>query len=283
MRRIFMLTALSVKLTEQPSGIRGIAHRLKRDKIQIDVLRSRGVTLKHVTYISFSGQVRLDKTDKIIGSQRSRLLCSDKLIFPHHSGYKRFLSQSFASRLCTNAALAVLQDMENSDRLRVGIMDRHGTNAEFLMCVLKYCGDVTVITNNSAAYRRVLDAALNDLGATAVVTQNAAELLTRDFVIIPEKIYEPVSINSTALVLGIGREDVNSPNYFYSYKIKMPNGFNEIKPPELDGEYFCSALYTLASQYELGSMVPVRIEGNGKTRTVETLRAYLAKLLDNHS
>ena len=278
-----MLTALSVKLSEHPTGIRGIAHRLKRDKIQIDVRQSRGVTLKHVTYISFSGQVRLDKTDKIIGSQRSRLLCSDKLIFPHHSGYKRFSSYGFASRLCTNAALAVLRGMENSDRLRVGIIDRHGKNAEFLLSVLKYCNDVTVITNNSPAYREVLDAALVDLGATAVVTQNSAELLTRDFVIIPGKTYEPVPLNSSTLVLGIAADDVQSPNYYYSYKIKMPNGFNELKPPELDGEYFCSALYTLAAQYELGSMVPVRIEGDGKTRTVETLRAYLAKLVDNHS
>ena len=103
-----MLTALSVKMAERPAGIKGIAHKLKRDKIQINVLESRGVALKHVTYISYSGQVKLDKTDKIIGSQRSRLLCSDKLIFPHHSGYKRFSSPSFSARLCTNTALSIL-------------------------------------------------------------------------------------------------------------------------------------------------------------------------------
>ena len=91
-----MLTALSVRLPERQTGIRGAAQRLRRDKIQIEVKKARGVTLKHITYISFSGQVRLDKTDKIIGSQRSRLLCSDKLIFPHHSGYKRFSSAAFS-------------------------------------------------------------------------------------------------------------------------------------------------------------------------------------------
>ena len=97
------------------------------------------------------------------------------------------------------------------------------------------------------------------------------------------EILEPMTFNGEPLVLGVEKEGVNSPNYFYSYKIKVPNGFAELKPEELDGEYFCSALYTLAAQYELGGIVPVRIEGEGKTRTVETLRAYLAKLLDNHS
>ena len=278
-----MLTALSVKMAERPAGIKGIVNKLKRDKIQINVLESRGVALKHVTYISYSGQVKLDKTDKIIGSQRSRLLCSDKLIFPHHSGYKRFSSPSFSARLCTNTALSILQGLENREALRLGIADRRGRHTDFMLSVLKLCADVTVLTSNLGAYRDALDTALTEMGATAALTQNQSDLSDCDFIIIPEKIYEPMTFNGEPLVLGVEKEGVNSPNYFYSYKIKVPNGFAELKPEELDGEYFCSALYTLAAQYELGGIVPVRIEGEGKTRTVETLRAYLAKLLDNHS
>ncbi len=179
-----MLTALSVKMAERPAGIKGIVNKLKRDKIQINVIESRGVALKHVTYISYSGQVKLDKTDKIIGSQRSRLLCSDKLIFPHHSGYKRFSSPSFSARLCTNTALSILQGLENREALRLGIADRRGRHTDFMLSVLKLCADVTVLTSNLGAYRDALDTALTEMGATAAVTQNQSDLSDCDFIII---------------------------------------------------------------------------------------------------
>lgn len=274
-----MLTALSVRLPERQTGIRGAAQRLRRDKIQIEVKKARGVTLKHITYISFSGQVRLDKTDKIIGSQRSRLLCSDKLIFPHHSGYKRFSSAAFSSRLCENAAISILRNLENSRNIKLGIVDARGGCQDFFLSVLKYCADVKTFCVNPEVYREALDSALCEMGAAAVVTREMSDMYDRDFIIIPEKPPAPLKLSTNALVLGTCRDSAAAPNYFFSYKIKVPNGFDEIKPPELDGEYFCSALYTLGSQYELGSIVPVLIEGEGKTRTIETLRAYLAKCM----
>ncbi|HCA05178.1 MAG TPA: hypothetical protein DEO32_04695 [Ruminococcaceae bacterium] len=276
-----MLTALSVKLPERPSGIRAAARRLKRDKIQIDVRRARGVTLRHIIYISYSGQVRLDKTDRVIGSQRSKLLCSDKLVFPHHSGYRRFYSTSFKTRLCTNAALAIIKSLKNSERLRLGIADARGGCVEFFLSALKYCSDVTVYTNNTAAYREALDEALCEIGATAEVTQNPGTLASRDLIIIPEKNYGQILPDEKSLVLCIDKDDAKNPNSYFDYKINVPSGFDSIKPDDLDSVYFCSALYTLATQYELGSMVPREIAGGGKIRTIESLSSYLANLLDN--
>lgn len=272
-----MLTALSVRLPEQQTGIKQLARRLRRDKVQIDIKRARGVTLKHITYISYSGQVRLDKTDKIIGSQRSRLLCSDNLVFPHHSGYMRFDSRAFTSRLCSNAALAVLQRLKPSCSVRLGIVDSRGVHTELMRRALAFCADVTVITDNGQAYRAETERAMDELGAASFVTSNPADLKNCGLVLIPDKTYAQLCIGDNALVIASEPPEKPRENWFYRYKVKMPNGFSSLKPDELDGEYFCSALYTLGAQYELGSMVPVLVEADGKTCTIETLCA----LLDN--
>ena len=264
-----MLTALSVKLPEQPPGFKRFLGKLRGDRVQIDIKRARGVTLKHVTYISFSGQVRLDKTDKIIGSQRSRLLCSDKLVFPRQSGYHRFDASDFNVRLCTNTALAVLQ--RRGESIRLGIADFDGRYTELTLSALRLCNNVTVITNRGDIYRETNEQALDELGASAYITSNAEDMSESDLIIIPEPSYAPLGISPDAVVLAVEPPPNQNNNWFYRYKIKIPNGFDAIKPEDLDGAYFCSALYTLGSQYELGSIVPVRVEADGRTCTVETL------------
>lgn len=271
-----MLTALSVQLREQPAGVKRWLGRLRRDRVQIDIKRARGVTLKHVTYISFSGQVRLDKTDKIIGSQRSRLLCSDKLVFPRQSGYQRFDAPDFNARLCANTALAVLRQCGGD--VHPGIVDRHGRHTGLTRSALGLCSSVTVITNRGDIYREANEQALDELGAAAFVTTNAADLAKCDLVIVPEPDFEPLCLSPNAVVLAVEPPSRQTPSWFYRYKIKIPNGFDSIKPEDLDGAYFCSALYTLGAQYELGSIVPVRIEADGRTCTVATLCDLL---LDN--
>ena len=83
-----MITALSVSIPEHRKGIMGLADRLKKDKLEVEICKARGVQLKHITYTSFSGEIRLDKASRAIGAQRGQLLCSEKLVFPHKSGYK---------------------------------------------------------------------------------------------------------------------------------------------------------------------------------------------------
>ncbi len=271
-----MLTALSVRIPEQPSGVRRLAHRLRRDKVKITFRRARGVTLKHVTYISYSGQVRLEKTDSVIGIQRSRLLCADNLIFPHNSGYRRFSSRSFKQRLCTNTALAVLKALPPDAALRLGIADIYGGFPEFMLKALRCCGDVTVLTRGGEVYAEAQELALNELGASAVITSRPEDLRGCDLVVAPDSGCVLPDLGENTVVLAVeppSRE--RSEQWYYSYKIQVPGGFDGIKPEELDGEYFCSALYTLGEQYELGSMVPERVGGSGRTRTIETLCASL--------
>lgn len=271
-----MITALSVSIPEHRKGIMGLADRLKKDKLEVEICKARGVQLKHITYTSFSGEIRLDKASRAIGAQRGQLLCSEKLVFPHKSGYKRFFSTSFSARLCTNMALSVLQECKCSASLRVGIYDLKATDCDFLINVLEYCSDVVAVTQNERPYFYVADRALDEIGATALITKNTSELSECDLIIAPSVIDVSLPLKASAIVLTTKRPKCKVGGMvYYRYNFSMPNGFAGIKPEELDEEYFCSALYTLGAQYELGSIVPLSCRNENMSQTVKSLCAAI--------
>ena len=273
-----MITALSVRIPESGEGIKKFANKLRRDKVEIKINRARGVALKHITYTSFSGEVRLDRADRIIGEQRSQLLCSDKLIFPHRSGYRRFESQSFSSRLCANMALAVLKEFGQSADLRLGIYDPRAVAADFMLKSLEYCSNPIAVSYNHEPYTLARERALDELGASVTVTKNISELDKCDFIVAPANISERLPAKANTVILTVGDPSVPIGGECYgSYCFRMPNGFDTIKPHELSEEYFCSALYTLGAQYELGSIIPLSCTGKSGSQTVKSL----CKLLDN--
>ena len=273
-----MITALSVKVPEKTTGVNKLINKIRRDKVESTIKRARGVSVRHITYTSYSGKIKLEKTDRIIGEQRTQLLCDKNLKFPLESGYKRFDCIDFSSRLCTNMALCVLMEYENPEKLKIGIYDKDGNNANFLYYVLEYCSNVTVVTHNTDEYKMVLDRALDELGASAVITESVSEIENCNFVVAPQIIEEQLPLKSDTLVLTAGCPKVhNNGMLYYKYHFKMPNGFDVLKPDALDEEYFCSSLYTLASQYELGSIVPLVCSNYSTSQTTKSLCAYVSR------
>ena len=271
---MILITALSVKIPEQRRGIRGWADRLRGDRVQVNLLRARGVTLRHVIYTSYSGEVKLEKADEAVGMQRGRLLCSDRLEFPPRSGYKRFSSAAFSSRLCTNFALSVL-DGGQAD-VRVALYDPDAACADLLPHLLACCGDVTAVTDCFEPYLCAADRALEELGAAAVITRRREELSGCGLVIAPRPVREPLPLCEKAVVLTAGKPLVSlNGSVLWRYHFKMPDGFADIKPEELSEEYFCSALYTLGSQFELGSIVPLSAQGERGSCDAKALAAIL--------
>lgn len=271
-----MITSLCLKLPDKPRGIKKLIYHLRRDRVEAEIKKARGVSVKQVTYTSYSGKVRLDKIDCIIGAQRNHLLCSSKLKFPENSGYRRFSSNVFSARLCTNMALCAVKCCLRPETLKVGIYDPDGDSHDFLIHILKYCSDVAVVTDYEQPYRYELDKAMDELGASAVVTKSRNELADCNFVIAPCVIEEVLPFKQETLVLTAGRPAVPSSGLvYYKYHLRMPNGFDILKPDGLDEEYFCSALYTLASQYQLGSVIPSICRNYSSSQTVKSLCAYL--------
>ena len=277
-----MITALTVNLPEKRKGILGIADKIRRDKVDIKLKKARGVSLKHITYTSYSGKIKLQYIDHLIGVQRNRLVCVENLAFPQNSGYRRFSAPDFSCRLCTNMALSALKDCEQSENLCVGIYDPEGYSADVIFEVLKYCSDVRIITDNSELYRPELERAMEEFGATAILTENRSEIDNCNFIIAPTQICEvlPIKIDSVVLTVGCPKEKVSGLVY-HKYYLRVPKGFDLLKPAELDDEYFCSALYSLAAQYELGSVVPTLCSSYSSSQTLKSLCAYLSNLSAN--
>lgn len=271
-----MITTLSVKLPEKPKGIKSLFYALRRDKAAVEIKKARGVSVKQITYTSYSGKVRLDKVDCIIGAQRNHLICSPKLRFPENSGYRRFSSNAFSIRLCTNMALSTVESCLHPELLKVGIYDPDGDSHEIMFHILKHCCEVKVVTNDYDSYQFELERAMDELGASAVVTKNTDDLSECQLVVAPCIIEEKLPLKPDTLVLTVGapKAELNGLVY-YKYRLRMPKGFEILKPQDFDEEYFCSALYTLASQYELGSIIPQLCQNCSSSQTVKSLCAYL--------
>ena len=118
-----MITALSIKIPEKKKGLRSFADKLRSDRVEAEDKTAGSVTLRHIVYTSYSGELKLERLNSLAGVERCRLLCSERLIFPRQSGYRRFCSTAFSSRLCTNFALGVLKSFKNAADLRVAIYD----------------------------------------------------------------------------------------------------------------------------------------------------------------
>ena len=258
-----MLTALSVKLPKRKRGMSSLFDRLRRDRVEVEEQSAGSVTLRHVIYTSYSGELKLEKLNYAVGVERRRMLCSDRLIFPRQSGYRRFCSTAFSSRLCTNFALGVLKSSKKAANLRVTIYDPAAYCADYLISVLECCSDVTVVTSCFEPYFCVLDRALCELGATAMVTKNRSELERGDIVIAPQQIAEEIRLSDSAVLFTVSRPPKSVRcRAFYKYHFKMPNTFAKLKPEGLSEEYFCSALYAIGAQYQLGSILPLSAEGS---------------------
>lgn len=271
-----MITALNVEVPDKGRGIIRLINSLKRDKYEISLNRARGVCLKKINVRTYSGRVKLDKLDCILGANHKNILCPDNIKFPIESGFHKFESDIFASRLCTNMGLEILRNCHFTDDIHLGIYDTNGNSADFLLYALKYCSNITIITNAREIYSEQLDRAMNELGATAVISDKDEDLTDCNFIIAPEIINHTLPIKSESVVLTNRKPSAYiSASVYYNYIFKVPNGFDKIKPAELSDEYFCSALYILENQYELGSIIPKMCCNSSVSQTVKSLSAYM--------
>lgn len=277
-----MLTALTVKKHERRKGIKGLADRLRRDRAVVKIKRARGVYLKHITYISYGRKPRFEKLEKIVGDSKNRIICSPKIKFESDSKFKRFENSDFSARLCTNLAICLLSMCDFTEKLKIGIYDLDGRESEFLPYVMKYSSDVTVVTDCPDVYYDENELVMENMGACSVVTKRTEELEHCHLIIAPHTIEKTFSSNENTLILTNGRPKAElTGEVYYKYYFKMPNGFDRIKPQEIETEYFCSALYSLGRQYSLGSIVPTMCSNFSATQTVKSLYAMFEKLYKN--
>src|SRR5574344_2158761 len=143
-----MLTALTINTYQEKNPIKRLINKVKGNKINVSVKSSRGVSLRHIQYENITGKVNWLRLDSVIGAQRNHLLCDEKIIFPPNMGFKRFQSDEFNCRLCTNMGLYILSKLQAPEKIDVALYDKNGENSDLIAFLLKFSRNVTVVTEN---------------------------------------------------------------------------------------------------------------------------------------
>lgn len=270
-----MLTALTVTNKTDKVWFKRLINYIKGNKIKTEVKQVRGVTLRHIEYTNRTGTINWDEIDRFVGIQRNHLLCSEYLELPKNMGYKRFYSDEFAKRLCTNMALYVLDKVKNTENIKVGLYDISGDSSDVLIHLLKYCPNTITVTDNNEEYYQQSEYILQETGISPIITNSRESLEVCDLIVAPCVINEILPICNKAIVLTCGcpTKEQNGTLYF-RYHFKMPNKFDAIKPAELSDYYFASALYTKARQHQFGSIVPMLCSNYASGARIESLCAY---------
>lgn len=273
-----MIAVLNIKNAERKNGLKALTNLFVRSKISVELRQAADIQLMYVKYITKNGRINLDKLNKIVGNQRSRILCCNNISFPNESGFIKFNSNALRTRLCTNMAYGIISSIPNAVKLNIGIYDLNAEISDFLMLALECCKNVTVVTNEYETYRCRLDMALDEMGATAIVTNRPEDLSECDLVIASGEITESLPVKNNTVILASAKPKARqNGTVYYKYYFKIPEIIEKIKPEELDTEYFCSALYSLEGMHSLGSVMPYLCTGNNCSQTLKSMSAIIDK------
>lgn len=270
-----MLTALSITEKIEKNKLKHLFNIIRGNKITITLKQSGGVTLRRLQYFNRNGKINWDIIDEYVGIQRDGILCSEYLELPADMGYRRFASEEFSKRLCTNMALQILSKVQDASKLKVCFYDLYGESADTLIHILEYCPEVRVYTQNSELYSNIRDVILEDTGISPIISCDESILEDTDFLIAPCKIKNTLPLKNKAITLTSVCPDAGQKGALYfRYHFKMPTRFADIKPAELSDFYFATALYVKAKQHQLGTIVPMICSNYSSGARLESICAY---------
>lgn len=272
-----MLTSLHIETPQYSSKFTEALSKLRGDTIKTDVVNADFVEIKRVVYICRTGRINYKKLDKVVGAQRNRLICNEKVKLNKDYGYKRFEPIEYRRRLCTNFAIKLLE-ITNDKELSVGLVDMDASLITLPKYLLKFLSSITVVTDRVDVYSEVCELMLCDIGAPLIVTKSKDALKHCDLIIAPYDIDSSFAIKSGAVVL-TDKEDKNLDDCIlvYDYSINLSDNLVDICPKYIDYTYFAAALYTMGRVYTLGSKVPSLCMTRARVHTIYSLKKQLIK------
>ncbi len=275
-----MLTSLYIETPQYKSKLSEFFSRFMFDTMKVEIKSTADIDVKCIEYINRSGKVNFSKIDKAVGAQRNHLLCKSDLKLPKNSGYRRFSSNEFKARLCTNLAISLLSSLSESD-LSVGLIDEHASFTTLPKYLLKHTDSVVVVTEECGIYREVNENLLNDIGAPIRISKTIGSLYNCDLVIAPKPLKKSEGINTQALILTTQKPSfATDSTVIYDYHLELQDELKSIKPKGISDTYFAGALYTLLKVYSLGSKLPDLCISENKVHTPKSLKVLLENIHD---
>lgn len=269
-----MLVALNIKSQMPKTFFEKLLNKVRGDKIVTEISNVGGVALRDVTYIKRSGKINFEKLSCALGETRN-ILCCEGVTLPE--GFVRFENREFTSLLSINLGVFILSELKKAgEDLPVGFYDPDGLYSEHLSRLSRYNNNLIVVTDDTEQYDAISEKILDDSGAVVSVTDNRLRLTDCRLIIVPEGVSEPLATLGNTVVLSGKKPAVSlSGVCYYDYSMRTPDSFSQLKPPRFSAVYFSGALYSLARQYELGSVVPASCSNREFSQTPASLVKYL--------
>lgn len=269
-----MLTSLSVYTQTHNTRLGKLLSKIRRDSIEIYYTHKGDVKIKCIDYVQRTNNINWKKLDKIIGAQRSCLLCSKDVALNQSLQYKRFDDSEYKERLCTNMGITLANQL-SKDNISVGIIDKTGAFSTLPQCILKYTDNVIVVTENIDFYTRISENLIEETGAVVRLSQSQKSLCDCKLIIAPHKVTSNEGITQNSLLLTAHKPDIFLPCVcVYDYVIDFPKHLLQLCPNGMDKTYFASALYSLLNIYQLGALVPrlnISCDGAHTAMSLKTL------------
>lgn len=255
---------------------------LKR-KIRTEIKSSGGIDVRYIKCSLKGRKINWDKIRKLCSDDADRLLCSKELNIPEGKGIRRFCCNELKIRLSLNMAIEALSRCKGSaESIRVAVYDPDAVVADGVGAMLKYTDSLTVVTRMTGIYRAEAERIMDESGAVLNVSKSIRSLSTAQLVVAPLKLSTVLPLDKTSVVLTC-EEPACAQRCIVlsSYYFQLDNELALLLPKGFESEYFASALYTLCSRFELGSLVPLAAKGVGCEHTLVSLPKYLMNIALN--
>ena len=249
-----MLTALKIE-DHTRRGIKGMFTLLRHNRIRVEHLYCDNAAVKSIVYEHRRGKISWSAIDRFVRSNRGRVLCSADTQLPAACGYRRFDDRALSRRLCENAGLYLLGEID-APHVKVALIDNSGERTALCAYLTADTDNLLVITRCPRLYLHEADRILEQRGAVVRVSTGGADLSDADLIIAPEPIDRALNCAADAVILSGEPPQVsqNAP-VICGYLFELPEKYRSVKPPYLDDMYFASALYGIGGVHELGAEV----------------------------
>lgn len=203
-----------------------------------------------ITCKTYCGKADYAEIARLSGNERCRLVTSKKVTLPDACDISAYRPDKFKRYLLRNGTLDVLKKASVSpSAIDICLYDKFGKDTDFLLCLLPFSINITVLTERPDAYIKARFVALSEYGAPVSISQNPRYIKQSDVLIsldsLPEDFLQSRVIFSNE---AHGKDNILTP-----YECYIPDDIAKSIPSDFDKNYFYAAFCenSLSNQLEL--------------------------------
>ena len=253
------------------------------NRISADVKTSGGLSVKHIKCLCRGKKVPWNRIGNMSGNEADRLLISEDVELPRDGVVRRFASDELKSRLCLNMATELLKLLaESGTQVKVAVYDPEARIVDGVGVLLRFTDKLTVVTKMTDIYSAEAQRLMEECGAVLNVSRRMKALTEAKLIVAPLMLKSLLPSTADGLILTSCRPAVSQRSaVYYKYYFDLGEQLKSLIPQGFDAQYFASALYTLCSRFELGSIIPQAAKGDGCDHTVVSMSKYLMNIGSN--